>query len=134
MISRYLSSHRLGRVEHHQADGLLVEFGEGNVVREDPVRPRFDDHLHGLGQLLVLPRGGAGVELADEGVDLLGGVVEEGHDPVLEQVDELLLPALQEEFVGVGIENGQVQFLLAFADVQRVADLDRDDGVHEPRI
>ena len=122
--------HRLGRIEHHQADGLLVEFGEGNVVKGHAVRAVLDDDLHGLGQLLVLPRGGAGVELADEGVDLLGGVVEEGHDPVLEQVDEPLLPALQEEFVGVGIEDGQVQFLLAIADVQRIADLDRIDGVH----
>ena len=61
---------------------------------------------------------------------ILEQAFEEGHDPVLEQVDELLLPALQEEFVGVGVEDGQVQFLLAFADVQRAADLDRIDGVH----
>ena len=50
--------------------------------------------------------------------------------PVLKYVDKLVLAALKKQLVRIGKQDGKRQLLAAFSDVQRVAYLDRDDGVH----
>jgi hypothetical protein len=97
-----IQGHGLGSVQHHQAYGFPIEVGQAHFIKGDLLLPLYDFYRYGLGKMFIeMPFGGY-LDLFQNFLNFVFGMVEEGNHPVLKNINEFPFSIVQIEFIAIG--------------------------------